>query len=172
MPAAFQSRHRAALPVISIPDYVPRCFTPESACSQKRSEFGAGTSLCAIGSFPPMKIPTCPSPTLSLIANISHRSLKGTAVVTLFAFGFLATASAITSNGTGGGNWSSNATWAGGVVPGAADDVTIANGDTVLVDTAAACNNLQVGQGTATSLRFDPITGRTLTAGGNVTVAA
>lgn len=31
----------------------------------------------------------------------------------------------ITSNGTGGGNWSSGASWSGGVAPGSADDAII-----------------------------------------------
>ena len=40
---------------------------------------------------------------------------------------------AISSNGTGGGDWDAGATWVGGVVPGAsaADSVTIVAGDTV-----------------------------------------
>src|SRR4051794_27382980 len=58
-------------------------------------------------------------------------------------------AAVVTSNGTGGGNWSSNATWVGGVVPTAADDVIIANGDTVTIDTAAAALDVTVGNGTS-----------------------
>lgn len=45
----------------------------------------------------------------------------------------------ITSNGTGGGNWGTAATWAGGVAPVDDDTVVIASGDTVIfnVDTSS-----------------------------------
>ena len=47
---------------------------------------------------------------------------------------------AISSNGTGGGNWSTGASWSGGVAPVAGDTVTIASGDTILADTTGlAC---------------------------------
>src|SRR5437870_4706912 len=68
-------------------------------------------------------------------------------LVGLTLFVSAASAVTVTSNGTGGGNWSSTTTWAGGVLPTAADDAVIANGDTVTIDTAAVCNNLTVGQG-------------------------
>jgi hypothetical protein len=79
--------------------------------------------------------------------------------------------SAITSNGTGGGNWSSTATWAGGVVPTSANDVIIANGDTVTIDTAAAALDVTVGNGASGVLQWEDVTARTLTVGGDVTVA-
>ncbi len=45
---------------------------------------------------------------------------------------------AISSNGTGGGNWSATSTWSGGIVPvSGTDTVTIVSGDTVNVDSAA-----------------------------------
>ena len=42
---------------------------------------------------------------------------------------------AIASNGTGGGNWNTGASWTGGVVPTVVDTVTITAGDTITVDT-------------------------------------
>jgi len=41
---------------------------------------------------------------------------------------------AITSNGTGGGNWSATATWTGAAVPIEDDTVIIQNGDTITID--------------------------------------
>ena len=76
-------------------------------------------------------------------------------VITFIAAGHETTANAITSNGTGGGAWSAPATWTGGVVPGAADDVTIADGDTVTIDTAALAMSVTVGQGTSGVLQWD-----------------
>src|SRR2546423_217158 len=69
-----------------------------------------------------------------------------------------------------GGNWSSTATWAGGVVPTATDDVTIVDGATVTIDTAAVALDVTVGQGTSGVLQFDATTVRTLTVGLNVTI--
>ena len=42
--------------------------------------------------------------------------------------------SAITSNGTGGGNASAGASWSGGVAPVDGDTITVANGDTITQD--------------------------------------
>lgn len=66
----------------------------------------------------------------------------------------------VASTGTGG-NWSNPATWAGGVVPTSADNVTIAAGATVIIDTAAVAFGVTV-DATAT-LRWDATTARTLT---------
>ena len=67
-----------------------------------------------------------------------------------------------------GGNWSSTTTWTGGVVPTAADDVTIGGGCAVTVDTAAAA--LDVTVSTGGTLQYEDTTARTLTVGANVTV--
>jgi uncharacterized repeat protein (TIGR02543 family) len=78
-------------------------------------------------------------------------------------------AAAITSIASG--NWSSTSTWSSGTVPTSADDVTIADGHTVTINAAAACNRLTVGQGTSGTLRYDNAPARTLTVSGDVTVA-
>ena len=44
-----------------------------------------------------------------------------------------------------GGLWSSPATWVGGAVPQANDNVTIASGATVIIDTAAVAGSVTVG---------------------------
>ena len=69
------------------------------------------------------------------------------------------------------GNWSDPTRWSSGTVPTAADDVTIANGTTITVDTAAVALSVTVGQGASGILQFDPAVARSLTVGGNVTVA-
>jgi hypothetical protein len=48
---------------------------------------------------------------------------------------------AISSNGTGGGNYSAGASWVGGVAPTNVDDVTVVSGDTITIDAANACNS-------------------------------
>jgi hypothetical protein len=52
--------------------------------------------------------------------------------------------SVIMSNGTGGGEWSSGTTWAGGVPPGVADTVVIVGTDSVYVSNDAASAALTV----------------------------
>jgi hypothetical protein len=72
-----------------------------------------------------------------------------------------------------GGPWSSTATWVGGVVPTANDDVTIVDGATVTIDTAAVALDVFVGTGgAAATLTWDSTTARTLTVGVNVTIAS
>jgi hypothetical protein len=80
-------------------------------------------------------------------------------------------AGTITSTATGG-KWSATTTWVGGVVPGAADDVIIANGATVTIDANITVASITVGQGTSGTLTFDNVAKRIVTVSGNVTVAA
>ncbi len=99
-----------------------------------------------------------------------------------------ATPGAVSST-VAGGLWSSPATWAGGVVPTASDNVTIVDGATVTIDTAAAALNVTVGglplglnfaaenatekaAGAPANLIFDSAVAQTLTVGINVTVNA
>jgi len=69
------------------------------------------------------------------------------------------------------GNWSSAATWVGGVVPLAGDAVVIANGHTVIVDSNAFCASVIIGNGTrnaTTTLTMDD--GIELTVSGNISI--
>ncbi len=59
-------------------------------------------------------------------------------------------ATTYTSSGTGG-NWSAAATWGGAGVPGSTDNVIIAHGTTVTVNGNYTCNNLTIGDATATA---------------------
>jgi hypothetical protein len=80
-------------------------------------------------------------------------------------------AGTITSTATGG-KWSATTTWVGGVVPGATDDVVIANGATVTIDANVTVASITVGQGTSGTLTFDNVAIRVVTVAGNITVAA
>src|SRR6185295_6273872 len=72
-----------------------------------------------------------------------------------------------------GGLWSATTTWAGGVVPTSSDNVTIVDGSTVDIDTAAVAFSVTVGTGGAAAvLEYEPTTPRTLTTGGGVTIAS
>jgi uncharacterized repeat protein (TIGR01451 family) len=72
-----------------------------------------------------------------------------------------------------GGPWSSTATWVGGVLPAGTDNVTIVDGATVTIDTAAAALTVTVGTGGAASLlQWDTAAVRTLTVGSNVTIGS
>ncbi len=81
-----------------------------------------------------------------------------------------ATAGDISSAGAKG-KWSENATWAGGVVPGPNDNVTIVDGDTVTFNAKdAVVNNLTVGQGVSGVFLFSKVDTTTLTVMGNLEI--
>ncbi len=95
-------------------------------------------------------------------------------LATMFALLLLVTAvqAQITSSGLKG-MWSGDSTWVGGVLPGPTDNVVIAAGDSVTIDSTTAdgyfCNNLTVN-----GALFYPKDAKvaTLTVNGDVTVAA
>lgn len=75
-------------------------------------------------------------------------------------------AQTITSAATG--NWSSAATWVGGVVPDANADVVIADGHTVTLDGNYSVKNLTVGGGTSGTFQTGRTAPYTLTVTGNI----
>lgn len=66
-------------------------------------------------------------------------------------------ANACSSNGTGGGNWSSAATWTscGATTPQSGDSVTIAAGDTVTLDQNATITSLSFASGATAAVLTD-----------------
>jgi len=67
--------------------------------------------------------------------------------------------------------WNTATTWSPTGVPTSADNVTIANGNTVTINVDAVCNNLTIGQGTSGVLAIgNNATARTLSINGNVII--
>ena len=91
----------------------------------------------------------------------------------------------ISSNAVAG-LWSAPGTWVGGVVPAAGDNVTIVDGATVTIDTAAVALSVKVGndaprsdngkdaapEGSSAILQFDSAAAQSLTVAGNVSIGA
>lgn len=86
----------------------------------------------------------------------------------LFLFPTLSFGATISSVSTG--NWSNPATWAGGIIPGASDDVIISNNNNVIVDVNTSCISLVINTaGNNTSLAIN--SGVILIVSGNVTIS-
>ena len=69
-------------------------------------------------------------------------------------------------------SWSLSTTWAGGTVPGPNDNVTIFDGDTVIIDVSASVVNLTVGSGTSGALIFNSTASVNLTISGDFVISA
>jgi len=69
------------------------------------------------------------------------------------------------------GNWNTATTWTPNGVPSSGDNVTIANGHLVLINTNAVCNILTVGAGTGSTLQFSGAA-RNMTVNNNLVVNA
>ena len=76
----------------------------------------------------------------------------------------------ITYISTASGPWSTMV-WNPVGVPGAGDDVIIADGNTVVIDQAVSITNLTVGQGLSGKLTFDGVAARAVSLTGNLTIA-
>lgn len=82
---------------------------------------------------------------------MKHKNIFITITLFLFVVSFAVQAQTIRSAGIKG-NWSSAATWVGGVVPGANNDVVIVNGDSVFYDlNAGEVKNVTIGENATTN---------------------
>lgn len=91
-------------------------------------------------------------------------------LLVLVLVGFTAQAGEIKSAGAKG-SWSATTTWIGGVVPTAADNVTIADGDTVTLDNKnILCTNLTIGEGVSGVLQTSKTDTVVMVVSGNILI--
>jgi hypothetical protein len=87
-------------------------------------------------------------------------------MLSFFYVGMLS-ATQISSNGTGGGNWNTGSTWGGGSPPAAGDTVIILSGDVITLDVSPTIQRLQF-QGGATANQLIHSGTNSLTIAGDV----
>ena len=114
-------------------------------------------------------LPVVKSNRPDVFAFLSGSAKKAGFLLGIFVLLSFANASAATITSTrAGGNWNDPATWVGGVVPSAGDDVTITSGATVVIDSDAVVGTLTVSG----ILQYDSSSAYTLTATEFITVNA
>lgn len=69
------------------------------------------------------------------------------------------------------GNWNTATTWSPTGVPTSGDNVIIANGHSITINTNAVCNSLRIGTTATSTLQFGNNTARSMTVFGSMTVS-
>jgi hypothetical protein len=90
------------------------------------------------------------------------------AVLLLSLFAASLSAATINSNGTGGGDWGSPATWQGGITPGASDTAVIQGTDVVTNTQSVVAGNLTIQSAAKMSCSANLNVSGTLTVGGTL----
>src|SRR5262249_2857629 len=135
-----------------------------------RAVRGRLETLHAYGGLPAMTIPALhPEPfARGLRARLASACLALLCAVLQAGFARAANITSIASS-----NWRSTSTWSTNQLPTSADNVTIANGHTVTLNTASpTCASLTIGQKISGVLQYLASTASTLTVGRSVTIAA
>ena len=114
------------------------------------------------------------TPTVSGVQNgnltFTHDAAGSPGIVTLTGAGS-GGASTISSNGTGGGLWNDGSTWVGGIPPSSVDSVVIQPSDSITVNVASSCAELNIlaNGKLAVAAKFIPTN---VTLNGTMTVSA
>ncbi len=93
------------------------------------------------------------------------KTLLHTTILLMLMMGYIQAYSATYTSSTSG-NWNSSSTWGGAGVPGSSDNVVISHGTTVTVTANATCNNLTLGDATASAATLTISSTYTLTING------
>ena len=118
-------------------------------------------------SYPPGFIPIVKSNRPDFSAFLSGSASKaGFLLGILFVFSFSTLHAASVSSSAAGGNWSDPSSWVGGMVPGNGDEVVIAAGSKVIINSDVTLSSLSVSG----ILEYESGAARTLTVTGIVTI--
>lgn len=134
-------------------------FAPGYANTQNASQYGVGPLQMQKVIVPASAAGT----TKRLVFSWRNSDFRGEDPPAIIDNIDLVSQGSVTSNGTGGGPWSSGSTWTGGNAPAANDNVIIRDGDQVVLDTDADVKNLAIGEGISGLIEFDPVNDRRIT---------